>query len=186
MKSRVGAVRPTPADRERAIVDRAGAIAEAEGWSAVTVRRLAEAIGYSQPVLYQHFPEGRSAIVAAVSRAGFAELHGALAQRSSQSGAGALAAAARVYLEYAADHPALYEAMFEMRSHTRFASDETPDELRLAFAALADLLNDNTESSVRTELFWSALHGIATFERDGRLPVSQREARIAELARVFS
>ncbi|WP_167132771.1 TetR/AcrR family transcriptional regulator [Paramicrobacterium chengjingii] len=178
--------RPAPADRQRVIVDRARSIAEEEGWNAVTVRRLADAIGYSQPVLYQHFPEGRSAIVAAVSRTGFADLREALSAVPRQSGAAALAAAAHSYVEYAGEHPALYEAMFEMRSHTRFASDETPHELQIAFSALADLLLDRSETRVRTELFWSALHGIATLERDGRLPLAQREARIAELARLFS
>lgn len=185
MKSTENARRSAPAQRERKIVDRARAIAEAEGWDAVTVRRLADAIGYSQPVLYQHFPEGRGAIVAAVSRTGFADLRDALGALSGQSGPAALAAAARSYVEYAGAHPAVYEAMFEMRSHTRFASDETPHELQFAFNALADLLRDSSDSQVRTELFWSSLHGIATLERDGRLPVAQREARIAQLARLF-
>lgn len=151
----------------------------------MTVRRLAAAIGYSQPVLYQHFPEGRSAIVAAVSRTGFTTLSESLAAQSGRSGKRALVTAARAYVEFAGEHPALYEAMFEMRSHTTFASDETPHELQFAFTALADLLRDSSDSQVRTELFWSALHGIATLERDGRLPVTQREARIAELARLF-
>lgn len=150
------------------------------------MRRLANAIGYSQPVLYQHFPAGRSAIVAAVSRTGFADLSEVLSALPGQPGAAALAVAAHSYVEYAADHPALYEAMFEMRSHTKFASDETPHELQIAFAALAELLGDRSETRVRTELFWSALHGIATLERDGRLPLAQREARIAELAQLFS
>ncbi|WP_166998811.1 TetR/AcrR family transcriptional regulator [Paramicrobacterium fandaimingii] len=185
MKSTDRAARPAPGERERVIVDRARTIAEDEGWSAVTVRRLAAAIGYSQPVLYQHFPEGRSAIVAAVSRTGFADLRDALGAQSGRSGLEALVTAARTYVEFACEHPALYEAMFEMRSHTTFASDETPHELQFAFNALAELLHDSSDALVRTELFWSALHGIATLERDGRLPVGQREERIAELAKLF-
>ena len=50
------------AARELQIVTAAREIAEADGWPAVTVRRLADAIGFSQPVLYGHFPDGRDPI----------------------------------------------------------------------------------------------------------------------------
>ena len=53
-------------EREQRIVASARSIAEAEGWAAVTIRRLAEEVEYSQPVLYSHF-ENRDAIVAAVA-----------------------------------------------------------------------------------------------------------------------
>jgi AcrR family transcriptional regulator len=41
---------------QRAIITAARQMAEAEGWDAVTIRRLADRIDYSQPVLYSHFP----------------------------------------------------------------------------------------------------------------------------------
>src|SRR6478672_1548091 len=43
------------AQRRQLIIESARELAEAEGWSAVTTRRLADKIEYSQPVLYQHF-----------------------------------------------------------------------------------------------------------------------------------
>src|SRR5580693_7953735 len=62
------------AERRQQILDTARAVAEAEGWAAVTSRRLADAIGYTQPVLYQHFPGGKTEIMRTVALAGFAEL----------------------------------------------------------------------------------------------------------------
>ena len=59
--------------RESRIIEAARLIAAREGWSAVTIRRLAEEIEYSQPVLYSHF-ENRDAIVAAVAVEGFRDL----------------------------------------------------------------------------------------------------------------
>ena len=58
---------PTKAQLARAgrrdrIVAAAREIAEVEGWPAVTVRRLADTIGFSQPVLYGHVPDGRDGI----------------------------------------------------------------------------------------------------------------------------
>ena len=61
------------AQREQLIITAARELAEAEGWEAVTTRRLAERIEYSQPVLYSHFT-GMDAIMAAVAVEGFAEL----------------------------------------------------------------------------------------------------------------
>src|SRR5580693_9335742 len=61
------------AQREKLIITAARELAEAEGWQAVTTRRLAERIEYSQPVLYSHF-KGMDAIMAAVAVEGFADL----------------------------------------------------------------------------------------------------------------
>ncbi len=72
------------AEREQRIVTAAREIAEREGWSAVTIRRLAEEIEYSQPVLYSHF-ENWDAIVTAVAVLGFSELANALSP-TGQSG----------------------------------------------------------------------------------------------------
>ena len=61
------------AERYERIVAAACELAEAEGWEAVTTRRLAELIDYSQPVLYSHF-KGKADIMRAVAIRGFEEL----------------------------------------------------------------------------------------------------------------
>src|ERR1700689_404008 len=59
--------------RRAQIISAARRIAELEGWSNVTVRRLSDEISYSQPVLYAHFGS-REGILAAVAIEGFQEL----------------------------------------------------------------------------------------------------------------
>ena len=61
------------AARRRLIVTTARHLAEAEGWDAVTTRRLSTEIEYSQPVLYKHFT-GMEQIADAVAIDGFGEL----------------------------------------------------------------------------------------------------------------
>ncbi len=87
------------AEREHRIVTAAHQIAEAEGWNAVTIRRLAEEIEHSQPVLYSHF-ENRDAIVAAVALEGFRKITAVLqkAARESTDRRNALENAATAYL----------------------------------------------------------------------------------------
>src|ERR1700749_1264948 len=101
--------------RHQRIIAIARQLAEAEGWDAVTTRRLADAIEYSQPVLYSHF-QGKDAIIQAVAVQGVAELAAAMRPARQQAAApqAALLALARAYLTFAQANPALYEAMFPL------------------------------------------------------------------------
>ncbi|MHA6203526.1 WHG domain-containing protein [Dyella soli] len=171
------------AERESRIVAAARAIAERDGWDAVTVRRLAGEIEYSQPVLYSHF-QNRDAIVAAVAIEGFQELTAALqeATRGSSGQRGALENAAKAYLDFALRFPALYEAMFNLPTDLRFADAETRPELRAGFDALATVVTPFcVDADVATETFWAALHGLAGLERSGRIRPSARGERLALL-----
>lgn len=176
------------AERHRLIIDTARELAETEGWDAVTVRKLADRIEYSQPVLYSHFT-GKRAIVTAVAEDGIAEL--AVRLRHARTAAGtdseALAALARAYSEFAAERPAVYDAMFAMSTDLRFGPG-APQPLQDAFAELVAVLapfagDDDVESF--TETGWSALHGLATLERRERLRPGLREDRLAILCRLL-
>lgn len=172
-------------ERERRITAAARLIAAGEGWSAVTIRRLAEEIEYSQPVLYSHF-ENRDAIVAAVAVEGFRELTTALQQAAhgSTDRRSALRNVAMAYLAFAHGHPALYEAMFTMPTGLRFAEADTKPELKAAFAALAAVVApSNSDVAVATETFWAALHGLAELERSGRIRPSVRDQRVELVVR---
>src|SRR5690349_16466739 len=131
------------ADRERMIVTAARELAEAEGWEAVTTRRLADRVEYSQPVLYSHFA-GKDAIMAAVAVDGFTELGAALrtARTSARASAAdprrALADVAAAYADFGDRHPALYEVMFIRAVDVPFGRPETPAALRTAFGELLE------------------------------------------------
>jgi len=138
------------AGRRQQILDAARGIAEADGWTAVTSRRLADAIGYTQPVLYGHFPGGKTEIMRTVALAGFAELAAATqAAMGGKTGPQAVAAVADVYLDFAATHPSLYEAMFQLPIDARFAQDDAETELRSGFNALGAAGDDLSLAAAR-------------------------------------
>lgn len=175
------------AERELRIIAAARAIAEREGWNAVTIRRLADEIEYSQPVLYSHF-EDRDAIVAAVAVEGFQELTAALREAASGSTGrrNALKNVAMAYLAFALSHPALYQAMFVLPTVLRFAEADTRAELRAAFEALATVVRPFcADVDDVTETFWAALHGLAELERSGRNRPGARAERIALVVRAI-
>ncbi|UDL94374.1 TetR/AcrR family transcriptional regulator [Lichenihabitans sp. PAMC28606] len=168
------------AERQTRIVAAARLIAEREGWGAVTIRRLATEIEYSQPVLYSHF-ENRDAIVAAVAVEGFHDITGVLRQAASDAvdQRQALGFVALAYVDFALSRPALYAAMFVLPTDLRFAAAETRPELRSAFAALAAVVTPFcSDVAVVTETFWAALHGLAELERSGRIRPEKRHERI--------
>ncbi len=176
-------------ERERAqrhdlIVKTARKLAESEGWDAVTTRRLADEIEYSQPVLYSHFA-GKDAIVAAVALEGFTELAVRL-RAATQVGEPrvALEALARAYMAFAEENPALYDAMFTMAVDLPFGQDDTPEPLRDGFQALLTgvaRFADGRDPAILAEVAWSALHGLIVLSRGGRLPASGHEARLTLL-----
>ncbi|MFE6760727.1 TetR/AcrR family transcriptional regulator [Streptomyces sp. NPDC057684] len=171
------------AERERLIVATARELAEQQGWDAVTTRRLAERIEYSQPVLYSHF-RGKREIIGAVALEGAAEM--AVAVRAAASRANSprerVAALARAYLDFAAGNPAVYDALFQLDGGLAYAQEDTPQPLKDAFAALLESLGevagDGVHPGLFTETFWAALHGLATLTRAGRLPPEDTEPRV--------
>lgn len=171
------------AARERLIVATARELAEQRGWDAVTTRRLAERIEYSQPVLYSHF-RGKREIIGAVALEGAAEMAAALrATTSAANGPRArVTALARTYLDFAERNPAVYDAMFQLDGGLAFAVEDTPEPLKDGFAALLESLGevagDGVHPGLFTEVFWAALHGLATLTRAGRLPQAEAEQRV--------
>jgi AcrR family transcriptional regulator len=173
--------------RRAHIISAARRIAELEGWSNVTVRRLSGEISYSQPVLYAHFGS-REGILTAVAIEGFDELGRALerARKRARSG-NAVEVVAAAYLEFAASSPALYEVMFSLRLSVPFGDVATPPELRFAFSQLQELFQgQGSKSEVISELFWASLHGIAELTRTRRFPPSRQKQRVRALVELFT
>src|SRR4051794_7965885 len=142
------------AERERLIVATAREIAEQEGWDAVTTRRLAERIEYSQPVLYSHF-RGKREIIGAVALEGAAEMAAALraATAAATDPRARVTALARAYLDFAANNVAVYDAIFRLDGGLPFAREDTPEPLKDAFAALLETLEEVAGDGVHPGLF---------------------------------
>jgi AcrR family transcriptional regulator len=134
------------------------------------MRRLAGDLGVTQPVLYSVFAS-RQALIDAVALNGFSDVSAAL-----DAVAASPMARMRAYLGFAAAHPRVYEAMFSMPSGLVFATDDSPEPLRRAFAGIRVAFPD--ADGTRAEVAWSALHGLATLEAAGRLAPGQAQARL--------
>ena len=157
--------------RRRLITTTARSLAEREGWDAVTTRRLSTEIEYSQPVLYKHFGS-MDDIVEAVALEGFGELAEALRAARDVAPDDELGAVAAAFGDFAAENPALYDAMFVRSTRLRFGTEDTPAPLVRAFGELREAVATVTaarDADTLTEVLWAALHGLAMLSRNGRL-----------------
>lgn len=177
------------AQRESLIINAAREMAEADGWASVTIRKLADRIEYSQPVLYGHFA-GRGAIVDAVALAGFVEIAESMERALQNAEEGEeLEAVAQAYVDFATASPAMFEAMFTLAEGLKFGP-EASEPLKAGFAVLyavfAPLAKGDCGPEALTETGWAAIHGLTILDRDGRLRPGHQAERLQILVRQFT
>ncbi|WP_205324952.1 TetR/AcrR family transcriptional regulator [Glycomyces sp. YM15] len=175
------------AERHQLIITAARELAEAEGWEAVTTRKLADRVEYSQPVLYGHFAN-MEAIRDAVAIEGIGEMAARMRDaRLAAPEAEAIRSICTSYLEFAAAHPAAYQAMFSLPTQVKWASDETPAPLRAAFNEIVSAFGPfNDRNAALAELIWGSLHGMAVLLRSGRIPQEAQGQRLDLLVALFA
>ena len=148
---------PELTPRAREIVATARSLLESDGPDALSMRRIADALGIKAPSLYKHLPD-KQALEAALITDGFEEIATVFA------GARDLAAVAAAYRGYASDHPHLYRLM------TTGPLDrerlEPGVEVRAAAAIVAAVGGD--EHTARAA--WAFAHGMTILELGGRFP----------------
>ncbi len=159
------------------IVETACEIARTEGWSNVTLRKIADRIEYTHAALYSYFAN-KEQLLLEVLREGFQLLATDLA--SSSKGAETPFVAFRrlvyAYWNFAWRHPELYRVMFGLDGIS-FGVTETWNEGahigELAAGVVEGLLVDQGKpvEQIETKVFllWSLLHGLIALNMVGRI-----------------
>ncbi|MFZ4260531.1 TetR/AcrR family transcriptional regulator [Sphingobacterium sp. HJSM2_6] len=154
------------------IIDCSRIIVNEEGWSALSIRRIADAIEYSVPVIYKHF-ENKEAITSFFVNEGFELLLLKIQTHinSAKTASEKLHALAKGYHEFALTHPKHYEVMFGIGIPTceHAQSNETIKNLSELFRRLiAELVQESGKDTIdqllKFKTLWSILHGVIAFE----------------------
>jgi len=145
------------------ILDAARAIVVREGFDAVSMRKIAEVVGYSPASLYLHFA-GRDAIACALCVEGHAQLleslhaHDGVAEPVER-----LKAMAHAYVTFGKIHPQVYRLIF--MQHPAY-TDAAVKDAALAGETVLSMLTQTLalihSPPVRAETLWAALHGIVS------------------------
>lgn len=143
-----------------------------EGWQALSIRKIAEAIEYSVPVIYKHF-ENKEAIIEYFTLEGFRLMthHLQRCQLAESSPSERLRILADCYWDFAYVYPAYYRIMFGLgipACETINSSLEIYNMTELMQTAIQDTANSagNTSLDLHLKLktIWSMLHGFVAIE----------------------
>lgn len=153
----------------RGILDAAQSIARAEGWSAVTIRKVADAIEYSPSIVYEYF-SSKEAILLALLHEGFAALAAQMRHATSvDDPSSQLYRLAASYVAFARHYPELYQVMhgfagIAIDAQVRGAAAQ--DVCEIVENALINWAQDAgivlQDPRVDAEIAWSLLHGIVS------------------------
>ncbi len=151
-----------------AILAQSWQIVEEEGWEALSIRRIADAIEYSTPVVYKHF-ESKEAIRSAFSQEGYALLANRLhqAKTSHKLPTDQLMSLSHAYWNFAEEHPKHYQIMYglgiptcEMVRETREIMEVSTVFHQTIEAAIQESKQPDADVHLKAMTFWSILHGL--------------------------
>jgi len=162
------------------------AILESDGAPAVTLRRITENTGLSSREIHQHYPN-LQAILEAVTEHQFAALYADIRRRTSRGTPRArLTGIVEAYLQYAFDHPRLFDYLFiENRPGARRYPQDFKSRASINFNPLTDLiasrmatgcLHQDDPAEVALQV-WSQTHGYLLLYRAGRFNLTQPQFR---------
>lgn len=147
-----------------------------EGWQSLSIRKIAEAIEYSVPVIYDHFAN-KEAILLEFTKQGFQLLNEQLeaAKAKSNNAAEQLEAMAYAYWNFAFEHKEYYQLMYGLgmpTCETVKRIDELNSFSELILSTVRELIkqskNPDTDPYLKLHTFWSMLHGLISINMMGK------------------
>lgn len=146
-----------------------------EGWQALSIRKIADAIEYSVPVIYDHF-QNKEAILQEFTSRGFRLLTDDLEKSKSLQldPAKQLEAMAYAYWEFAFRNKEYYQLMYGLGMPTCEAVRQMPElqvfseTIRQPIRALiAEGKKQDVDEFLKLQTFWSMLHGLISINMLG-------------------
>jgi len=151
-----------------------------EGTEAVTMRRVAAAVGLTPMAIYRHYPD-RASLLAALADEGFEELAARLAVKKFSGGVEErLTKMMEIYLEHALQKPRLFELMF---LKPREGARSYPRDFKAGRSPTANLIVEVVQSGMDSGYFrkgdaWEIVfemgalsHGLLLLYLGGRMAV---------------
>lgn len=170
-------------------------LVEQEGWQALSIRKIADAIEYSVPVIYDHF-QNKEAILLEFTRKGFQLLntHMQAAVDNHIQPEAQLEAMANAYWDFAFNHTEYYQLMYGLGMPSCETVRQIPELtqftnliLRPVRNLIAQSNNPAADAWLKLHTFWSMLHGLISINMMGKekLPDDQQQAVLQDFITSF-
>jgi AcrR family transcriptional regulator len=160
-------------------------IFEKEGAEAVSMRRVASAVGITPMAIYRHFGD-REALLNAIADVGFDDLAAKFTDRQAHSSIEHIERLISGYLDFALARPRLFEYMFSSR---RKGARQFPTDFVAGRSPTANILAKFVEeamskSELRRDDVWEVTmaisaeaHGLITLYMGGRFQLQEKQFR---------
>lgn len=157
----------------------------------MTIRAVADSLGYASPLLYEHF-RNKEDLMAAATRQGFAELAAELSAVAPDPGSDErLLALGRAYLAFAQRAPELYRVMHGLEGTITPSEAMAEGAQQLCDGVLHELQAWERKAGVKlqdplgsAEAIWCLVHGVASLTLAGRLEPGHEE-RLSDTIRAL-
>jgi len=143
-----------------------------DGWQSLSIRKIADAIEYSVPVIYDHF-ENKEAILLEFGKDGFGLLIKKLQQAKKKTGKPAeqLTAIADAYWNFAFKNKEYYQLMFGIGIACCETDKCIPEEsvfreivMEPINAILTESKKKGINACLKYHTFWSVMHGLISIK----------------------
>lgn len=155
-------------DTRKGILDAALQIVRQEGWNALSMRKIADAIEYTAPIIYEYFPN-KEGLLIELTRQGYAILGQKIkkAQDSETGPAKQLEAMWMAYWEFAFNCKEMYQLMYGVDMNCCELKKSLPEAeytTKLFSDAIAKLVTKEPQPDdlicLKYYTFWSVIHGL--------------------------
>lgn len=152
------------------ILQSAWKLVNEEGWQNLSIRKIADAIEYSVPVVYDHF-ENKEAILSEFNHKGFKLLGDELseAKKSETMPPRQLDAIALAYWNFAFNNKEYYQLMYGLGMPTCESLNNVPELsafIQVIFSTIDELIQagnkENENTWLKVHSFWSMIHGLVS------------------------
>lgn len=170
-------------------------LARAEGWGSLSMRKIADAIEYSAPVVYDYF-ENKEAILFEISLKGFNLLNNELekAQRKYETPEEQLTAIVDAYWNFAFKNKEYYQLMFGLGMQC-----SGKGQMKEEFSSFQDMIYECTYSIIKkngsnpdnachmSHALFSAVHGLISIMmmRNTDIPSTMNKTTLDETVSAF-
>lgn len=163
-----------------AILRAAWHLVKEEGWQALSIRKIADAIEYSTPVIYDHFAN-KEAILYEFAKNGFLLLSKKVsaAKKKFADPSARLEAMADAYWKFAIQNEEYYQLMYGLGMPPCEVESKMPDcecydslLLETIEEIIAENKNRQADATLKYYTLWSILHGLIAINRMKKAPAS--------------
>ena len=160
-----------------------------QGYQAVTMRSLAEALGCSAMTPYRYLAGGKRELFALVRAEAFRRFADRLEAALARSGdvLARLRRLKQAYVRFALDEPDAYRMMFELRGDDADLPELARESAR-AFSCLRRTVAEAVEAGELegdalslAHLFWASTHGLVSLHLAGRLQAGRSVTQLADM-----